>query len=394
MTRAATTAAAVLLAVSPVMAEDRLSLAGSGLILFPDTRTLDRGRAAVAFTLDNRDRDPLGLDVLDGAVAFQVGLAARWEAYGRAVLSRVVSMPEAPALPPPPLDLIVAAPDRVPPRPHYALYAPMPYVNHRGSARFDAWVPGDLLLGLTRRVRGSSGRLPAAAVAAEVTLPLTRSRPDLQSGAGTGGVDLGARVTAEWPWRPAAVVASIRYTRTGAPAHHDRVIVVEGTRARVEEQRLTLPDRIDLGLGLRRALGRRVVVAGEVSATLEVGARTLTLDARAPVDALAGAQLRLGRARLTAGLRLHGHAAPSGAQRPAPLAGFVDLTDVAPEAAAAYLDAVGAGGAAPALRAGVQTVLAMSPRGPLPPGARIIPDRYTIRSEHQVGYVLALGWSF
>jgi hypothetical protein len=392
--RPAPAAAAVLLAVSPVMAEDRLSLAGSGLMLLPDTRLLDRGRGAAAFTLDNRDRDPLGLDVLDGAVAFQVGLAAGWEAYGRAVLSRVVSMPEAPALPPPPLDLIVAEPDRVPLRPHYALYAPMPYVNHRGSARFDAWVPGDLLLGLTRRVRGSSGWLPAAAVAAEVTLPLTRSRLDLQSGAGTGGVDLGARVTGEWPWGPASVVTSIRYTRTGVPALHDRVIVIEGARAREEEHRLRLPDRIDLGLGLRRALGRRVVVTGEVSATLEVGARTPILDARTPVDALAAAQLRLGRARLTAGLRLHGHAAPSGAQRAAPLAGFVDLSGVAPGAAATYLDEIGAGAAVSALRPGVQTVLAMSPRGPLPPGARVIPQHYTIRSEHQVGYVLALGWSF
>ena len=37
----------------------------------PDTATLPRGRLSFAVTLDNRDRDPLGLDIMDGAVAWR-----------------------------------------------------------------------------------------------------------------------------------------------------------------------------------------------------------------------------------------------------------------------------------------------------------------------------------
>jgi hypothetical protein len=289
---------------------------------------------------------------------------------------------------------VVLAPDPVPGRPHYALYAPTPYVNKRGSARFDAWVAGDLLLGAKRRLAAARGARPAVALAAEVTVPLTRDQADLQSGAGTGGVDLGAAAVLEWGGAGRSALAVARYTHTGEPALHDRVLVVRGATAEVREAPLALADRLDLGLGLRQALGERVTAVAEGVLTLEVGARTPTLDARAPLDALLGLQLELGRARVSLGLRYHGHALPDAEARSAPLAGFVDLSGVAPADLAAFLEDAGAGSAAPLVRPGGQTVLAQAPRGPLPPGARVIPGQYLTRSQHQVGYLILVGWTF
>jgi hypothetical protein len=93
------------------------------------------------------------------------------------------------------------------------------------------------------------------------------------------------------------------------------------------------------------------------------------------------------------GLRDHAHAAASGALRPAPLAGFVDLTDVAPDVLAAFLGVHGVAGALPQLRPGTQRVLAAAVAGPLPPGARRIPPTYRVRSEHQIGFVLVFSVS-
>jgi hypothetical protein len=72
----------------------------------------------------------------------------------------------------------------------------------------------------------------------------------------------------------------------------------------------------------------------------------------------------------------------------------VDLTDVASAELAAYLEAVGADAALPYLRAGAQRVIATGSTQALPEGARRLPSSYRIRSEHQVGFVLAWGWVF
>ena len=68
--------AAILLAGpagSPAAPEAPLTwgaLVGSGLFTIPDTSTLPRGRFIAGVTIDNRDRDPLGLDLVDGAIAW------------------------------------------------------------------------------------------------------------------------------------------------------------------------------------------------------------------------------------------------------------------------------------------------------------------------------------
>jgi hypothetical protein len=380
--------------VSSSSASPFSSLAGSGLFTLPDTSTLAPGRFTFGLALDNRDRDPLGLDLFDYGVAFAVGLTSRIEAWGRGVPSRVASLPEPPALPPPHLDLVVLS-GPVPPRPHYAIQAAVPYVNKRGSARFGAFVPGDLVLGLKLRLREAAGARPAVALGAEAKVPLSRKTADLQSGAGTGAVDATARLTALWRAGRYELLGSAAYTWTGGPPLGDRVIVAGPDAIAVGDLPLVLADRVDLGFGVRRALGRRLAAAVEVTTALDVGARTRTLDAAAPIDVVAGVQARLGGARLGLGLRYHGHSLPSGERRPSPIAGLVDATGVDDAVLGEWLAAAGAGAAAPHLRAGSQRLLAGAPAGvALPEGGRVLPSEYTVRSEHQLGFVVVWAWAF
>src|SRR6185436_1332492 len=123
----------VLLLAAPPVAERPpdpwMALVGSGLLTLTDTATLPRGRVSFALTLDNRDRDPLGLDFMDGAVAWRVGVARWGEAYGQFILNRSVAVPDTPVHPPPPLDQLVPPGATPPHRPYYSLYSPSPYVD-------------------------------------------------------------------------------------------------------------------------------------------------------------------------------------------------------------------------------------------------------------------------
>ena len=386
--------ASLLLLAAPAQ-EPWLSLSGSGLLTLPDTRTPEPRRAAATLTVDNRDRDPLGIDVFDAALAWSLGVRPGLELYGHWTFSRVVALPEAPTLPPPPLDLVLPAGTPPPARPYYALYFETPYLNHRGDARFDQFVQGGGLLAAKLRLLEQRGRRPATALALELRPPLARSRHSLASGSGSGGFDAGLRVISEWRIGRLAFVANAAYLRVGAPPDGDRVISAGPAQATVVEEPLRLPDRLDLGVGARRELSQKWAAVVESKLELPVGDRTPVLDARAPLDVLAGVQGRLGPLRLVVGLRYHGRSLPSGEERPAPLAGFVDLTDVSDADAERYLSSIGLGGAAAQLRPGVQRAVA-PPRSaaPLPAGARVIPATYRIRSEHQLGTVFLLGWRF
>ena len=373
------------------------SLLGSGLLTLPDARTLPRGRFSIATTLHNRDRDPLGIDVFDYALALSAGLGSRMEAYGRAVFSRVVVLPDAnqtwPALPPPPLDLVLPQGVAAPRRPYYAVAPGFPFVNGRGDQRFSDLVPGDLVLGAKARLRDGSGGRAAFAAAAEVTLPLTRRMGALQSGSSTGGVDFTLRGVSDKAVGGFDVVTSLAVTIVGGPPHSDRRLEADAERASIVQEPLRLPSRLEVGVGLRRPVSPRVALVGEAVVTFDVyGAETL--DRVSPLDLLAGVQARFGGARLTTGLLYAGGAASSGSERSSPLAGFVDLTRVAAGDVRRYLESGGMGGAAPHLREGVQVVTPRVPGVALPEGARVIPDTYTILSEHQLGFVLVLGWAF
>jgi hypothetical protein len=378
--------------------EPGVSLQGSGGLTLADITTVAPGRFTLALTLDNKDRDPLGIDVLDYALAWAFGVGPRLEAYGHHVLSRVVSMPEAPALPPPPLDLVVADGGAIPSRPYYALYAPTPYVNKQGSDRFDRFLPGDFVFGLKQRLLEPRGARPGLALALQVEAPLTQALGDLQSGAGTGGADVTTRVIAEWRPRGYRLVASGSYTRVGKPRFSDHVILAGSAQAEagVVDQSLDLPDRVELGLGGRRRISPRIEAVVEAMTALEVGARTPVLDRAWPADALAGIQVRWAGSRWTLGLRYHGHSPRSGESRAAPLAGAVDLSAVRADDRRTFLDAAGLGPVVPALRPDAQTLLLPGARAlpPLPEGARLIPPSYRVRSDHQVGFVIAGAWAF
>jgi hypothetical protein len=373
------------------------SLMGTGLLTLLDTRTLPRGRVTIATALHNRDRDPLGIDVFDYSVAFAVGVTPRIEAYGSGVFSRVVVVPDFsqtwPALPPPPLDLVLPQAMAVPARPYYAIVPPFPFANGRGDQRFSDLVPGDLVLGAKMRLREVGEQRTGYAVGGEIKIPLTGRMGALQSGSGTGGVDLSLRGIAEKRFAGMDIVTSAVITYVGGPALADRLLIANPDGSAVVEEPLRLPSRIEIGAGLRRVLTPRLALIGEGVATIEVyGAKTL--DRVSPLDLLAGLQSRVGRARLTTGVLYAAGSPPSGIVRPSPLGGFVDLSRASEADARRYLQQGGLGGAAAYLRPGVQLVTPRVPGAALPTGARVIPDRYTIISEHQIGLVFAVGWTF
>ena len=371
------------------------ALVGSGLFTIPDTSTLLRGRFVAAVTIDNRDRDPLGLDLVDGAIAWNYGLTGWSEAYGRFIFNRSVAVPDTPVLPPPPLDEILAPGTTAPRRPFYAVYPPTPYVDDTGAIHFGAGTPGDGLVGAKARALAPSGWRPAAAAVLELQFPMARNLRDLQHGAGTGGFDLRLGGIAEWPRGRWSFVASTAFTRVGTPPYPDRRIEWRDGRVTVTDEPLILPHRLDVGVGVRRVLRPDLAAVGEATTVFDVGHRTRIVDRARPIDVLAGLQYRRRRFRVTAALRDHLHALQSMAIRPSPLAGMVDVTEVGNVDLARYLSAIGLSDAVPMLRLGVHRLLVPAPGGPpLPPGSRVIPNTYRIRSEHQVGFLLLWGMTF
>jgi len=371
------------------------ALLGSGLFTLPDTSTLPRGRFVAGVTIDNRDRDPLGLDVVDGAIAWNYGMTPWSEAYGRFIFNRSVAVPDTPVLPPPPLDQIVAPGMSPPRRPYYSVYPPIPYVDDTGAIHFGAGTPGDGLVGAKARVFAPNGGRPAAAALLELQFPIARNLKDLQHGAGTGGFDVRAGGIAEWLRGRWSFVASTAFTRVGTPRYPDRRIEWHDGGVITTDEPLILPHRIDAGVGARRVLGANLAAVGEITTVFDVGHRTKIVDRARPIDVLAGLQFRSRKFRVTAALRDHMHALHSMAIRPSPLAGLVDVSKVSDADLLGYLSTVGMGDAMPMLRLGSHRLLVPAPDGPpLPPGSRVIPPTYRIRSEHQVGFLLLWGMTF
>ena len=104
------------------------------MLTLPDISTLSSGRFVAGLSVDNRDRDPLGLDIVDGAIAWNYGVTTWSEAYGRFLFNRSVAVPDTPVLPPPPLDQIVAPGANPPARPYYSFYPPVPTSTTRARS--------------------------------------------------------------------------------------------------------------------------------------------------------------------------------------------------------------------------------------------------------------------
>ena len=256
-------------------------------------------------------------------------------------------------------------------------------------------MPGDLTLGAKYRIATPTQTRPGLAVNVDLKVPLTRRPTALESGSGTGSLDVGFRVSAEHRAYGFEAALSGAFTYVGAPTLPDHILIATDRDAAVVVERLRLPHRMDVALAVRRPFGRRVALVGEMVANAEIDDRgTEILDSAPPLDFLGGVQVRLGGFRLTAGVLYHGRALHDGDVRPSPLAGYVDLSRATHEGAVGYLNASGVGGAATQLRPGVQIAAPAVPGVPLPPGARLITDTYTISSQHQTGFVVVLGWAF
>lgn len=371
------------------------ALLGSGLLTVQDTSTLKRGRLSFALTIDNRDRDPLGLDIVDGAVAVRAGVTRWAEAYGHFILNRSVAVPDTPVHPPPPLDQLVPPGAVAPRRPYYSLYSPSPYVDDTGVIHFGAGHPGDGLIGFKGRALEPSGARPGIAANLEIRFPLVKNLRDLQAGAGTGGTDVRFGTIAEWLRGPWSFVASTGFMHVGQPAYTDRRIEARGGSVVVTDDPLVLPYRVDFGFGVRRALKPTLAAVGEATTVFETGRRTSSLDRARPVDILLGVQYRRKKFQVTAAVRDHRNALPSMQMRRSPLAGLADVTRVSGTDLSTYLQQVGFADAARHLRLGTHRLLVPPPGGPpLPPGARVIPEEYRIRSEQQLGFLLLWAVSF
>jgi hypothetical protein len=387
-----------LLAAPAVAEEPGVSLSGSGLITLPSTATLAAGHGTVGIAADVKDRDPLSLDVAEYPAFFGLGLGQRFEMYGHLVVSSVVAVPEAPVLPPPPLDLILPMGAPVPAYPLYTLYSPAPYVNKRSPDRFERFVPGDAVIGGKLRLCETHGWAPAVAVGAEIAFPVTRSLHKLQQSAGTGTFDLAGRLIGEWALGRTALVADAGFVRVGPPQYGDRIIAANNQSATAIDQALQLPARVELGAGLRQPLSHKLAAVAEFSTVYEVGSHTATVYRAQPRDLIAGLQFRSRHAWISAAARYQAHIPPKDTY-PSPIAGYVDLTDVPAPQLAQYLRDIGVGGATPKLRADTQRVAVPSASVPLPAGARVIPSTYKIRANnldslHGLDFIISFGGAF
>jgi hypothetical protein len=372
------------------------SLNGSGLMLLQDTSTLPPKHLNAGFTIENQDRDPTRIDVLDFSLAWTYGISRRAETYGHVVTSRAVAIADRTTLLPPPLDLILPQGSTIPDRPYYPLYSELPYVNRSGSSQLGRFVLGDAVFGGKVRLLSADGLRPALAVSAELKIPVTRALSKLQSGSGTGAWDETMRFTTEWRAGSRSIVASLDYTHVGAPPFGDRLILFgPGAGAGTTDLPLRLESRLGMGVGIRQVLSKRMALVAEATRSVPFGGHTLALDAAGPLDISVGTQVRWSHLFLTTGFRFHVNSVPFSRTYAMSLGGLVDLTSVSAGDLRSYLTAIGAADALPEILARRQIAVAAPAGGPpLPSGAQTLADDYVVKSHDRVAYVFAWGWSF
>ena len=351
--------------------------------------SLSKGKArtfSADFYVDNRDRDPHGADIFDAGFRFRQQVGDHTEIFANFVADRVVSIPDVPAVPPSPRDLIFVGPQRLVPS---TFIGEHPYLDHRGNASFDAFIPGVATLGLTRAWLHDDGVSLGASAA--LVIPMAGSLNALRSGANSGTMDAVFAGLASRPLAGGTAHGRAALTLAGSGSQPDRSFSVSGNTVETLQTSVPIGNRVDLGLAWIRPLTGSVAGSIETRLSKEfVGAERF--DAISPLDVLLGIHKAFGRWKFSAALLDHFRALKSGELRANPLAGAIDLSNVSMLDRNAFLARAGLGAVAGKIRDDAHIVLIGSSATALPAGATRIPATYVIRSEHNLGYVFTVSF--
>ena len=321
--------------------------------------------------------------MFDAGFRFRYQVGDKTEIFASAVLDRVVALPETPAIPSSPRDLIFVGASRMIPN---AFVGEHPYLDKRGDASFDAFIPGPATLGVTRMLRREG---TAVGVSGVLTIPMARSLNALRSGSGSGRPDFGVNGLASRPVLGGTAHGRLGFTLTGKGSWPDRAFSVSGSTVQMTETNVPIGNRLDAGLAWIRPISSTLAASVEARTTKEfVGEERI--DAISPVDVILGLHKAFGRWTVAASLLNHFRSLPSAERRANPLAGAIDLSDVTAANRNAFLTQAGLGAVVSQLRDGAHIVLIGATASALPPGAVRIAPTYNIRSEHNIGYVFAV----
>jgi len=339
------------------------------------------------FYVDNHDRDPQGIDIFDVGFRLRYQAGARTEIFGAFIADRVVSLPEAPAIPSAPRDLIFVGPIV---SIRNSFNGEHPYLDKRGRASFDAFIPGTATLGITRQF-GDAAEGAVYGFSAAVVVPMAGGLEALRSGSSSGRPDAWFALLGSSEVLGGRVHARAGFTLTGKGSWPDRSFTVSGNTVQTVETKTPIGNRFDAAAAWIRPITDTVALGVEARMTKEfVGAERI--DAISPIDVIVGIHKAFGKFTVAASLLSHFRALPSGAVRSNPLAGAIDLSNATLADRNAFLTRAGQGAVIGQLRDDAHILLVGSNTTGLPAGAKRVPATYTIRSEHNLGYVFNLSW--
>jgi hypothetical protein len=332
---------------------------------------------------DNHDRDPNGIDVFDAGFRFRFQAGERTELFAMAIADRVVALPETPAIPSAPRDLIFTGAIRMMPN---SFNGEHPYLDKRGNASFDAFIPGTVTAGVARTLYNDGAAYGASAA---IVVPLAGSLNALRSGANSGRPDFSIAGLSAHDVLGGKAHARLGFTLTGKGSWPDRSFSVAGNTVQAIETSVPIGNRLEAGLAWLRPLSETLAVGVEARTSKEfVGEERI--DAVSPIDAVLGVHKTWGRWTLSAGLLSHFRALESAESRANPFAGAIDLSNVSVLNRNAFLAQIGLGAVAGQVRDGAHIVVIGSSATALPQGAIRVAPTYSIRSEHNLGYVFSL----
>jgi hypothetical protein len=386
--RAAWPRACAFLALSVLSSRTAFAADGGGFrpASFPSLSTAKPGAFSADFYVDDRDRDPWGIDVFDTGFRLRYQAPGGWEFFGDAIANRVVALPEAPAIPSAPRDLLFVGASRVMPN---AFSGQHPYLDKRGEARFDAFIPGLATIGITKLLHEEG---LAVGLSASLSIPLAGTLNALRSGANSGKSDAAFALLGSHDLFGGRVHMRAAYTISGKGSWTDQSFAVLGTSVTTVETRAPIGNRLDGGVAWVRPFAGSMAFALESRLSKEFVSEE-RLDYITPVDIMIGLHKAFGKFVFSANLLDHLRSLPNGESRPNPFAGAIDLSEVSLADRNDYLGKVGLGAAAGLVRDGTHVVaLGVTSKIALPPGAVVIAPTYQISSEHNLGYVFTLTW--